>query len=280
MTDITIPAPAAVSPEPTTTTPAAPAVTATPDISAEPTTPQAPTPAGTTDQQPAATTESLEKQPTEAELKRKERNRERWRQMNQTREDALRRAQAAESELYRIKTAKAPDFSTFTDPQEELAARTAHKVREMSAGDHEANARNLRADADRAMHEAWEVTKEDARARMPDFDQVVNERTPIHARAAPFIVESEKGADIAYWLGKNPDAARDLFNKFESAPAQALVELGRIEARLSAPAAKTTSTAPKPATVLNGGVNPLGFDASRAGVSDMAAHLRKAGIVR
>lgn len=265
-----------VSPQ-TTTTPAAPAETV--QQSAETTTPQASEPAGTDEQTKAATEQSPEKEPT-AEDRRRERNRERWRQMNQTRDDALRRAAAAEAELNRIKSGQQPDFSQYTDPEEKLAARTAHLVRQNMAGDHESQARLARQDAERAMHEAWNVAKEEARARLPDFDQIVTDRTPIHQRAAPFIVESEKGAEIAYWLGKNPETARDLYSKFDTNPAQALIELGRIEARLSAPPPKSVSTAPKPAPALNGGVSPLAFDVHTASVDDVAARLRKAGIIR
>lgn len=276
---ITIPAPAAVTPEPVVTpeNTAAPAEKVQP--SAEQVTPQASEPAGQDEQKKAATEESPEKELT-AEERKRERNRERWREMNRTRDEALRRAQVAEAELQRIKSNPQRDYSQFQDPDERLAARTADMVRQSMAPDHEAQAAQMRAESDRAMREAWRIAQDDARARIPDFDQVVNDRTPIHQRAAPFIVESEKGPEIAYWLGKNPDAARDLYHKFESQPAQALLELGRIEARLSAPPPKTVSSAPKPAPVLNGGVSPLGFDPGKSGVDDFAAQLEKAGIIR
>jgi len=267
------PAPDAVKPE---TPSPAPAVTE--QKSAETTTPQPIEAAGTEEQQKPAAEESPDKQPT-AEDRKRERNRERWRQMNQARDDALRRAAAAEAELARIKSGQQPDFSQYQDPDERLAARTAHMVRQNMAGDHETQAKVAREEAQRAMAEAWNVAREDARSRIPDFDQVVTDRTPIHQRAAPFIVESEKGPEIAYWLGKNTDAARELYQRFESNPAQALIELGRIEARLSTPPPKPVSTAPKPAPVLNGGVSPLGFDVHSASVDDVAAMLRKEGIL-
>lgn len=276
MSDIT--AESQVSSQPAEQISPAPAVTEQ-TTSAESTTPQTETPAGTDEQQKAAAEQPPEKEPT-AEDRRRERNRERWRQMRQTQDDALRRAAAAEAELNRIRTGQQPDFSQYTDPEEKLAARTAHMLRQNMAGDHESQAKAAREDAQRAMYEAWNVAKDEARSRMPDFDQVVTDRTPIHQRAAPFIVESEKGAEIAYWLGKNPDAARDLYGKFDSNPAQALVELGRIEARLSAPPPKPVSTAPKPAPTLNGGVSPMAFDPHTASIDDVAAQLRKAGIIR
>jgi hypothetical protein len=94
------------------------------------------------------------------------------------------------------------------------------------------------------------------------------------------IVESEHGGDIAYYLGRNPDVARDLYRKFNVNPAQALIELGRIEARVTAAPAKKTSTAPNPPPILAGGSNPLAFDADRASTEDVADRLRKSGLIR
>jgi hypothetical protein len=258
-----------------TSTPAAPAETvATP--SAETSTPQAETPAGPEGQEQQAKPEDPTK-PT-AEDARKARNKERWERMKQDANDSRRREQFYLSEIERLK--KPADFSKITDPDELLAAKTAQHFRQSQVEDHTVRAQAEQANSQRAIQEGWAAIQEDMRAKAPDFDQVVNDRTPIHKHAAPFIVESEKGGEIAYWLGKNPDAARDLYQKFETAPAQAYIELGRIEARLSAAPPKQVSTAPKPAPVLNGGVSPLGFDIHRASVSDTAAQLKKLGVIR
>lgn len=248
--------------------------------------PLAETPAGQTEEQTAASDEnpSQEDQPKTWKEKRQERNRSRWQEYKQAKEVLPARLESLEREVSRLRSAAPPDFSKITDYNEELAERTAWKVQERQAADAEARLGSEREIAanERAqkMFSAWDEAKQEARERIPDFDTVVTDKTPIHHRAAPFIVESEKGAEIAYWLGKNVKAAQDLHQKFESAPAQALIELGRIEARLSAPNVKTVSTAPKPAPTLNGGANPLQFDATRASVDDMAAQLRKAGIIR
>jgi hypothetical protein len=267
MIDETIPAPDAVSP-------ATPAAQAEIVQEAEQTTPPpAEKPAGT-DEQQAASPETPEKtEPSQAESKRKARNRERWQEMKQ-------KLAFAEAELNRVRSQREPDYSQIEDPNEELAIRTAHKVRQMNVGEQEQNLNVEKQQAERLMFEAWSEAVDQARVQIPDFDQVVNERTPIHTRAAPFLVESDKGPEIAYWLGKNPDAARDLYEKFESAPARALIELGRIEAQVSAPPRKTVSAAPKPAPIISGGSNPLQFDAQTAGVSDIAEQLKKAGVIR
>ena len=263
---------------------------------AEPNAPQAETPAGTeqsakaveeTAEQKAASEETQSQdgeQPKTWKEKRQERNRDRWQAFKQAKEVLPARLESLEKEVARLRGTAPPDFSQIVDPNEELAERTAWKVQQRQAADSEARLNSERQTAaveqTRAMAAAWEESKQEARERIPDFDQVVTDATPIHQRAAPFIVESEKGAEIAYYLGKNPKAANDLFEKFNTAPAQALIELGRIEARLTAPAPKTLSTAPKPAPTLGGGANPLQFDAARASVDDMAARLRASGLIR
>lgn len=264
---------------------------------AEPNAPQAETPAGTEEQSEKAVEETAEQkaaseetqsqdgeQPKTWKEKRQERNRDRWQAFKQAKEVLPARLESLEKEVARLRGTAPPDFSQIVDPNEELAERTAWKVQQRQAADSEARLNSERQTAaveqTRAMAAAWEESKQEARERIPDFDQVVTDATPIHQRAAPFIVESEKGAEIAYYLGKNPKAANDLFEKFNTAPAQALIELGRIEARLTAPAPKTLSTAPKPAPTLGGGANPLQFDAARASVDDMAARLRASGLIR
>ena len=263
---------------------------------AEPNAPQAETPAGTeqpakavdeTAEQKAASEETQSQdgeQPKTWKEKRQERNRDRWQAFKQAKEVLPARLESLEKEVARLRGTAPPDFSQIVDPNEELAERTAWKVQQRQAADSEARLNSERQTAaveqTRAMAAAWEESKQEARERIPDFDQVVTDATPIHQRAAPFIVESKKGAEIAYYLGKNPKAANDLFEKFNTAPAQALIELGRIEARLTAPAPKTLSTAPKPAPTLGGGANPLQFDAARASVDDMAARLRASGLIR
>lgn len=248
-------------------------------------TPQAETPAG--DEQAAASDEndpSQDDKPKTWKEKRQERNRARWQEYKEAKAVLPQRLSILENEVARLRRSPIPDFSQISDPTEELAERTAWKVRQAQADESEARLNQERQTVAQEQSEklagAWKEAVEDARERMPDFDAVVNEKTPIHQRAAPFIVESEKAAEIAYWLGKNPDAALNLYNKFESAPAQALMELGRIEARLSAPEPKRVSTAPSPAKTLSGGLNPLQFDANRASTDDMAAYLKKAGITR
>ena len=270
----TNPAPAQVTPE----TPATTAET----VTQQDTTPAAePGPDSRSDDtaskaEAPETPEPEKKEESQREQKRRERNRERWARMKEASADAER----LRAELYRYRMASHVDLSQVDDPDEALALRTAAKVRESLAGDVEARASQADQAAHRALAENVEATFDDGRERMPDFDQVVTERTPVHPNAVPFLAESERGADILYHLGKNPDVARSLYQTFARDPARALIELGRLEAKISAPAARSVSKAPPPAKIVTGGSNPPAFDPSRASVADMAAEMRKLGLIR
>ncbi len=277
-----------------TTTPAAPtgsqdtaALPVTTQVdTAEQTSPQAETPAGTEQEATASDTPEKEDQSQDESKKtwkekRQERNRERWQEFKAAKDYTIK---SLEAEVQRLRAKTAPDLSNIIDPDDVIAEKTAWKIQQSSVAEKEQALqveREARAVAQQqALNETWQDVIEDARTRLPDFDAVVTDKTPIHARAAPFIVESEKAADLAYFLGKNPKEAAALYDQFETAPAKALIELGKLEARLSAPKAKTVSTAPKPAPTLSGGANPVAFDMSRASVEDVAAQLRKSGFIR
>lgn len=280
--DMTIPAAPTASTDSAAspvTTPSTPAQS-TPQADKPAGTPQATEPAGqsTADDTASSESPSQEEQSKTWKEKRQERNRQRWQEYKATHGRLAR----LETEVRQLRGTPEPDYSKITDPTEELAERTAWKVEQRRAQDLERQVDAERVEAAAKLKGAWEEVKQEARQRIPDFDAVVNNDTPIHARAGTFIVESDLGADIAYHLGKpeNRDYALSLYDKFETNPAQAFVELGRLETRLSVPKAKTVSTAPKPPNILAGGSNPLGFDPQKSGVSDMQAHLKKSGILR
>lgn len=288
--DMTIPAPQG------STETAAPQVTA--QTQEQPITPQAETPAGTPPADEALAGKTADKaadpEPTDQQQdddgkktwkeKRAERNRERWREYKAAKDYRDQRMSSLEAEVSRLRSQQPPDYSQIMDPQDELAERTAHKLRQQQAADAEARLREERefeaSQYQKQLSETWKETLGEVRERIPDFDQVFNERTPIHGRAVPHIVESDLAGELAYYLGKNVEEARSLFQKFETAPAQALIELGRIEARLSAPARPSPTQAPKPAPIISGGTTPIEFDPGRASVDDFAVQLRKAGIIR
>lgn len=217
------------------------------------------------------------KEPSQAEINRRERNRERWAAMKAKAE----RAERAEAELAKLKGAAEPDWSSYADPNQEVADRVLHTLRKEQIPLLEQQANASRAEAQQIESQAFEEAITDARGKYPDFDAVVfNPQVPYPREMVPYIANSERGADVAYYLGRNPDVARQLADAFAQNPTVGFIELGRIEGKVSAPTPKPASTAPKPPPVIAGGSNPPAFDAATASIGDMAAHLRKAGIIR
>ena len=249
--------------------------------------PQAETPAGeqTASDEAHQTPEGEDDQPKQTwKEKRAERNRQRWQEYKAGREIVSRLA-SLEAEVKRGREIRPPDFSQIQDPQEEMAQRTAWHVRQSLTAEKEQALSQERQTAaieqEQRLQAAWVEALEEAKERIPGFEKALDPaNNKVHVRAMPFLVESEKAGDIVYWLSQNKADADALFDAFERGSPKALIELGKIEARLSKPTPKTLSTAPKPAQVITGGVNPLQFDAARASTDDMAAQLRKAGLIR
>lgn len=130
-----------------------------------------------------------------------------------------------------VEELKRPSPKDFTDQDAYDAAMDAYDAKrdERTAATAAARARQetLLAEQNRLLAQRIEVAKKD----LPDFDQVIDradkrtrEDIPNHIKAA--IVESEKGAYLAYYLAKNPEEETRIF---KLSAAKALMELGKIE---------------------------------------------------
>lgn len=112
---------------------------------------------------------------------------------------------------------------------------------------------------------------ESARERIPDFDLALRNipDVKIHDAAARVVVESEKAAEITYYLGKNPNEAK----RIESLdPVRQIAEIARLEARLeAAPQVRRHSTAPPPPTTIAGASAPVAKDPSNMTMAEYAA---------
>jgi len=85
-----------------------------------------------------------------------------------------------------------------------------------------------------------------------DFDAVAfNPSLPVNEAMEQVILGSEKGADLAYYLGSNPQEAARIANL---PPMLSAMEMGKIEMKMSAP--KKTTNAPKP-------IQPVGSGGSQ-----------------
>lgn len=200
----------------------------------------------------AATSDS-EKQDEDKERERKgRRNRRTYdqrisqltAQLREAREE-LEKAQAKSSQPD-DKPPKREDFDDYEEYVEAKAEYRAVKAAEQRLAEAEAK----RAEADKrsqyerqqqAFTEARETTFERGADLYDDFEEVAsNEDLTISETMAAAILSSKKGAELWYYLGKNPELAEDIASMNDM---QQVYELGRLEASLGT---KKASNAPKP----------------------------------
>lgn len=110
--------------------------------------------------------------------------------------------------------------------------------------------------------------------REPEILSIFNDPTlPVTQLGARFIAESEKGAEIAWYLHKNrTEAAR--IERLD--PVSQAYEMGRIEARIAAaPAARRISNAPNPPPKVGGGGNAGAKDPASMSMFEYAEWARR-----
>lgn len=204
-----------------------------------------------------AAPESTEEEKSESQ-KRRERRKAQMERLRQEAEEAQARQRETQERLQRIreraeKSNIPPKENDFQDYNEYLVAVGAyHAARNMDQRSieeveeaqkaHEARIQELRQREQAEIAQSWSDQVDEAKRRYADFDKVAYS-APISDQVAQMIARSDMGADVAYHLGMNPDAARKISAMH---PIEAARELGRIEARLSLPKPQTASQAPDP----------------------------------
>ncbi len=218
-----------------------------------------------------ATTDAAEVAP-EDEKTRTQKRRERERAARErafAETQAARNAEAeATARLDRIRNAGTsetqPTADEYPDPIEHAAALAVWKQsrrmidREATAAEAEVTTARAKAAAaeqaaDAELGKIWAEHVTDARTRYADFAAVVERPDlPIGPALAKEILQSEAPADLAYEIAKNPDllARLNTLNAVQMAR-----EIGRIEAKLSAPRPRTATNAPEPITPVRGGAS-------------------------
>lgn len=146
---------------------------------------------------------------------------------------------------------KLADFETYDDF---VVAKAEWKLEQKA---------KVKADAENAVkaksdHDKW---IEAAKAKFEDFEEVaLSNDIPIADPTVIAIKESDYGADIAYYLGQNPEEAKRIANLSPLGQAKAI---GKIEARFekeaeaeekpaAPPPPKKATTAPKPPSRVSG----------------------------
>lgn len=153
------------------------------------------------------------------------------------------------------------------DYDDQIAARVAARQRlEMAeSADHAVQS---------ASKQVYEARAAEVRDRYADFDAVVsNPSLPITNDMAAVIMDSDRGPEVAYHLGKNPAEAARIARLSPVAQAK---ELGRLEERLSAPRAMPKQP-PAPFTPVGGTASAGSTDPSKMSMSEFIKWREKEG---
>lgn len=188
--------------------------------------------------------------------------RERIKQLNDQRKAAEARAAELERQLQAMQTEKAKDPLDYANDTEYQRALMREAVAEARADFIREQAQTANAEKQALRAAAWEERTATFKEKAADFDQVVySQNVPITPAMAEVIMDSDHGADVAYFLGKNPHEARRIAGM---PPLAAAREIGRLEQRFAAPpAAKKVTSAPRPPVTLQGHGSPTEPDPSR-----------------
>ena len=172
------------------------------------------------------------------------------------------------------KPVQAPADATFDQIEDVKLQNTVRKVSAEQA-QHQMEAVEREAWAARA--EAFKAVCDDAADRMPDLYEKFG-KLPCSPTMAEEILESEKMAEVAMYLVSNPREAETIA---KLPVARQGAAIARIEARLqTALDVRKTSNTPPPTGTLKGAGAPAGFNLATASVDDVAAQLKKAGVIR
>ena len=164
--------------------------------------------------------------------------------------EALAANSAAQAAALRGRSQSAGRPQDYRAPEDYTRAVAEQAVREVGAEILARQASEAQEIAARAAQDAWAESTADLREKVPDFDAVVHNPnltvTPVMAEA---IRESGRGAEIAYFLGKNPAEAARIASLSSVSQATAIA---RLETRVGGTAQASVSRAPHPVSTLSG----------------------------
>jgi len=202
----------------------------------------------TPEQVETAEATTAEAQPVEPE--RKSGAEKRISQLVYEREEAKREVKRLQEQLSQPE-GDAPRENDFENYDDYVAAKAVHAMeqRQREQQQQQLQARQQALIAERQQQFQAQVIE--AKGKYADFEQVAfNPQVPITEGVAQLLTTTDKGADIAYHLGKNPEVAQRLA---QMDPLQAAIEIGKIEANLKLPQPKTVTDAPEPLAPVGGG---------------------------
>jgi hypothetical protein len=164
--------------------------------------------------------------------------------------EALAATSAAQAAALRERSQSGGRPQDFRAPEDYTRAVAEQAVREVGAEILARQASQAQEIAARAAQDAWAESTAGFREKAPDFDAVVHNPsltvTPVMADA---IRESSRGAEIAYYLGKNPAEAARIASL---PPVSQATAIARLETRVGSAGQASVSRAPQPVSTLSG----------------------------
>lgn len=192
--------------------------------------------------------------------------------------EANRRAEAAErtaKDLQRQLSEMRQEYQRL-DPsdtvgQQQLSTRAAVKAERLEQL--QAEGQSAAQEAAQSRSAMFNAKIDAARERIPDLDQALAnfQAVPVSDVAADLIAESEKAAEITYFLSRNPAEAHRIHRL---PPHMQGAEIARIEARVSTPIRKASSAPPPVKTNIGGGASPTTKSLSQMSTEEYFAHRR------
>lgn len=148
------------------------------------------------------------------------------------------------------------DYDAFVRAQAEHAAKDVAR-REFDRLQKEAAAKAEQEKRNKTVRE-FEKRQEQARQQFEDYDDAIASlEVSFPDGFMDAIVESDKGAEVAYFLATHKDEAERIAGLGRNA---AIRELGKLEAKLEKPAVTRTTKAPQPLAPVSGSSAGLKFD--------------------
>jgi hypothetical protein len=164
--------------------------------------------------------------------------------------EALAANSSAQAAALRERFQSAGRPQDYRAPEDYTRAVAEQAVREVGAEILARQASQAQEIAARAAQDAWTESTAEFRQKAPDFDAIVHNPnltvTPIMADA---IRESSRGAEIAYYLGKNPAEAARIASL---SPVSQATAIAHLETRAGSVAQSPVSRAPQPVSTLSG----------------------------
>lgn len=149
-----------------------------------------------------------------------------------------------------------PRIEQYENYDDYITALTAHTVSETLAANNAERAQQQRRQTLAEQQKAFNAKGE--ALDVDDFVEVVyNPDLQLSEKMIEIAFDSDKGPEILYYLGKNPSEAARIAQLSE---VQAARELGRLEASMSMPSPKLTSSAPPPIKPITGSGEPPQLD--------------------